>query len=99
VKRQVRVLRRAEADLFEIRAYLNREAPASCQRVLGELLDGFAQLGALSNSGPVPRDEHLKKRGYRFLVRGRYVIFYKVIGRQVRIHRVLMQRRAYRRLL
>ena len=99
MKRQVRVLRRAEADLFEIRAYLAREAPDSCQQILADLLAGLGQLGALPESGPVPRYERLKAPGYRYLVRGRYLIFYKVVGRQVRIHRVLLQRRANERLL
>lgn len=99
MKRAVRIVRSAQRDLAEIAAYLRCDAPASADRTIDELLSGIDRLGAFPESGPVPRDERLARLGFRYLARGRYLVFYKVTRSLVRIYRVLHQRRAYERLL
>ncbi|TMA99292.1 MAG: hypothetical protein E6J70_13185 [Deltaproteobacteria bacterium] len=86
MKRPVRVLRRAQLDLLEIQAYLLRDDPAE-------------RLATFSSRGARPRDERLRKAGYRYVVRGQYLIFYKVLRSYVRVYRVLHGRRMYRDLL
>ena len=97
--RRVRVLRRAERDLVELRSYLGREAPDSAGRVVGELLDAIESLVRWPERGARPRDERLRRRGFRFLVRQPYLIFFKISGRRVFIYRVLHSKRAWSRLL
>lgn len=97
--RTVRVLRRAQRDLQEIHDFLGREAPASTDRVIDELLDALDSLTTLAARGARPRDPTLRAADYRFLVVGAYLVFYKVAGRHVRVYRVLHGRRAYRELL
>jgi toxin ParE1/3/4 len=99
VKRDVRVLRRAQRDLQEIRDYVAREAPARAGPFLDALLRAIESLATLANRCPTPRDEALRRRGYRYLVHHEYLIFYKVLRKQVRIYRVLRASRAYRDLL
>lgn len=99
MKRAVRIIRSAQRDLSEIAAYLRCDAPGRAERVIDELLGGIDRLGAFPESGPVPRDERLARLGFRCLARGRYLVFYKVTRSQVRIYRVLHERRAYERLL
>lgn len=99
MKRTVRILRSAQRDLTEIAAYLRRDAPGKAERELAAILSGIDQLGAFPESGPVPRDERLRRLGFRYLARGSYLIFYKLTAAQARIYRVLHQRRAYERLL
>ena len=99
MKRAVRILRSAQRDLSEIAAYLRGDAPAGAERTIDDLLSGIDRLGELPESGPVPRDERLRRLGFRYLARGRYLVFYKVTRSQVRIYRVLHQRRAYESLL
>jgi plasmid stabilization system protein ParE len=99
MNRQVRILRKAQADLLEIRDYRRRESPAEAERIVDELLAAIERLGRLPESGPVVRDERLRRAGYRYLIQGWYLIFYKLVGAHVRIYRVLHQRRAYARLL
>ena len=96
---RVRVLRRAERDLVELRSYLAREAPDSAGRIVGDLLNAIESLARWPERGARPRDEHLRRRGFRFLVRQPYLIFFKISGRRVFIYRVLHGKRAWSRLL
>jgi toxin ParE1/3/4 len=99
MKRSVRVLRRAKRDLQQIYDLIAREAPRRADPFIDELLDAIESLGTLSERGATPRDEALRQQGYRFLVHGQYLVFYKVLRQQVRVYRVLQGSRAYRSLL
>jgi len=99
VKRPVRVLRRAQLDLLEIQAYLLRDDPAATTRLINQLVAELERLATLPSRGARPRDERLRKAGYRYVVRGQYLIFYKVLRSYVRVYRVLHGRRMYRDLL
>jgi plasmid stabilization system protein ParE len=96
---RVRVLKRAERVLVELGAYLGREAPDSVGRVVGDLLDAIESLARWPERGARPRDERLRRRGFRFLAQQPYLIFFKVSGRRVWVYRVLHGRRAWSRLL
>jgi plasmid stabilization system protein ParE len=97
--RRVRVLRRAQRDLQEIYDFAVREAPRRADPFIDGLLDAIETLETMSERGAMPRDEALRQQGYRFLVRGPYLVFYKVLKHQVRVYRVLRGSRAYRSLL
>jgi plasmid stabilization system protein ParE len=49
--------------------------------------------------GVVPRDARLEKIGYRMLIVGKYLVFYKVTGGLVKIKRVIHGARLYTFLL
>jgi toxin ParE1/3/4 len=99
VKRAVRVLRRAQRDLQQIYDYAATEAPLHADAFIDRLLDAIESLEEHGERGPAPRDPVLRRRGYRYLIHGEYLIFYKVLPRQVRVCRVLRGRRAYQHLL
>jgi toxin ParE1/3/4 len=99
VRRPVRVLRRAERDLQEIYDLVVREAPLRADGFIEALLAVIESLAEMSERGVIPRDAVLRGQGYRFLAHGRYLVFYKVLGRQVRVYRVVHGHRAYRDLL
>ena len=99
MSRTVRILRRAQDDLTEVAAYLRIEAPLQAERLLLDLFQAFERLAALPESAPLPRDDRLRRLAFRYLACGRYLIFFKVTRAQLRIYRVLHQRRAYDRLL
>jgi len=97
--RSVRVLRRAQRDLQEIYDLIVREAPLRADPFIDGLLDAIDSLSTMAERGTAPRDEILRQQGYRFLVHGPYLVFYKVLKRQVRVYRVVRGSRAYRSLL
>lgn len=97
--RTVRVLRRAQRDLQQIYDFTAREAPRTADPFIDGLLDAIESLSTMSERGASPRDEKLKRHGYRFLVHGNYLVFYRVFRQQVRVYRVLRGSRAYRSFL
>ena len=99
MKRAVRVLRRAQLDLLEIQAYVLHDHPAAGGRLIDALVGELARLGRFPSRGARPRDERLRRAGYRYVVHGEYLIFYKMLGSYVRVYRVLHGRRMYRDLL
>jgi toxin ParE1/3/4 len=96
---RVRLLRRAVQDLHEIRRYVERDRPGAARRLLTRLLDVIKSLGESPARAPQPKDERLRALGYRFVVAEPYLIFFKVRGTTVQLHRVLHGHRRYRALL
>ena len=99
MKRAVRVLRRAQVDLLEIQAYVVRDRPAAAVKLVGALVGRLVDLENFPERGATPRDERLKRAGYRYVVHCEYLIFYKVMRSQVRVYRIVHGRRQYRHLL
>ena len=97
--RPVRILRRAQADIIEIRNYVARDSPRAAKRVVDKLLDRIESLAQLPELGVVPSDDYLQARSFRVVIEGEYLVFYKVLRRQVRLYRILHGRRKYRHLL
>jgi plasmid stabilization system protein ParE len=95
----VRVLRRAQRDLDEIARYVRRDSPDRAERLIDRLLDAIESLDRLPSRGASPRDPRLRRLGFRFVVEGSHLVFYKVVRTQVRVYRVLYGRRAYDDLL
>ena len=95
----VRILRRAQTDLEEIKRYIKRDSPRRAEKFVSKLLDRIESLSTLPNAGILPRDEVLRARGFLVLIEGQYLIFYKVLSKQVRVYRVLHGRRRYQHLL
>ena len=99
MRREVRVLRRAQNDLTETRDYVRRDRPAAANRLVARLLSAIGSLERMPDRGALPRDRVLRARGYRVLVVGDYLVFYRILARQVRVYRVIHGRRRFRHLL
>jgi toxin ParE1/3/4 len=95
----VRILRRAQRDLEEIKRYIERDSPRRAEKFVSKLLDRIESLSTLPNAGILPRDATLRARGFLVLIERQYLIFYKVLSKQVRVYRVLHGRRRYQHLL
>jgi toxin ParE1/3/4 len=98
---RVRVVRRAQSDLVEIRDYLRLDAPELAERVVETLLQAIESLEHSPLRGARPRDARLRRLGYRFLSKSSWLVFYKVDEAKslVRVHRVLHARREYHAIL
>jgi plasmid stabilization system protein ParE len=96
---KVKLLRRAQRDLEEIQLYLMRDAPARVETLIDVLLARIERLADSGGSGARPRDARLRALGFRFIVQGRYLVFYKTTPRAVRVYRVIHSSRDYMRIL
>ena len=93
----------AQADLQEIKRYISRDlenpvaALATVKRIMQNvrLLRGQALIGTLLSAVTELRDG----ADYRYLTSGRYMIFYRTVGTDVYIDRVLYGGRDYLRVL
>jgi toxin ParE1/3/4 len=63
------------------------------------MLDAIERLGLFPKLGPVARDVRLRAQGYRYLSVERYLVFYKQVGADIVVYRVLHERQAYWRVL
>ena len=99
MKRSVRVLRRAHRDVQQIYDYVAREAPRRAGPFIDRILAAIESLETMAERGAIPRDPTLRDQGHRYLVCGQYLVFFKVLRRNVRVYRVLRGGRLYRALL
>ncbi|MBW1890811.1 MAG: type II toxin-antitoxin system RelE/ParE family toxin [Deltaproteobacteria bacterium] len=95
----VRYLKTAQKDLGEIFAYIVKDNPGAAAVLLENFDHSISQLGFHPALGRVPRDDRLKKLGYRMLVVQRYLVFYVVKKRTVQIRRIIHGARKYNFLL
>lgn len=91
----------ARTDLEEIREYISTELenPSAAENTIARItkeiriLQSFAQAGALLSSITNIQSE------YRYLTIGNYMVFYRVLGEDVYIDRILYGKRNYLRTL
>ncbi|MEI2698758.1 MAG: type II toxin-antitoxin system RelE/ParE family toxin [Microthrixaceae bacterium] len=95
----IRYLATAQRDLREIFDYVKRDNPAAAAELLEQFDKTIGNLAQFPLSGSVPKDERLRKLGYRVLMVGRYLVFYVVKAETVQIRRILHGARQYRFLL
>jgi plasmid stabilization system protein ParE len=96
---EVRHLPAAEQDLLDILDYIAQDDPVAARAFVDRVEHAIGHLGRFPKSGPQPRDARLRRRGYRLLVVGNYLVFYIVSKRTVQIRRVLHGARRYDFLL
>jgi plasmid stabilization system protein ParE len=99
MSRTVKILRPAERDLEQIREATILEYGDRAEVLFDRLERRILTLDQFADRGARPRDPALAGRGFRFIMEGPHVVFYKVMKSQVRIHRMLHGHRAYRHLL
>lgn len=95
----VRIYPAAEQDLLDIIDYLNTLSPQTAMRYYDLLTEQIASLSTMPERCPHPRDLALTAKGYRYLIAKDYLVFYRIIGNTVQIHRILYGRRNYQALL
>jgi plasmid stabilization system protein ParE len=95
----VKLLARAQADLRAIHRYIAADSPVNADNFIARLHTAILNLGDFPLAGPAPRDDRLRRKGYRFIQQGEYLIFYKASPRQVTVYRVLHGKRQYSNIL
>ena len=84
---------------MDIIDYLNTLSPQTAMRYYDLLTEQIASLSAMPERCPHPRDLALTAKGYRYLIVKDYLVFYRLIGDTVQIHRILYGHRNYQALL
>jgi len=98
-KYRIRYLKSAENDMEEIFDYILRDSPSAAASMLDKFDKAISGLEHNPELGAIPKDERLKKLGYKMLIIDRYIVFYVIKNRTVQIRRVLHGARQYSYLL
>ena len=96
---KIRYLSTAENDLDEIFDYIMRDNPSAAVSLLEKFDHSISQLAINPEIGVVPKDDRLKKLGYRILIVEKYLVFYVVKVNTVQIRRIIHGSRQYSFLL
>lgn len=85
----LRLLSIAEQDFLDIIEYLAAENPSAAHTAADRIEKQLENLRRHPYLGKVPSDIKLARMGYRVLVVGDYLIFYKVRGKTVLVYRII----------
>ncbi len=96
---KIRYLSPAVNDLDDIFNYIMRDNPSAAVSLLEKFDHSISQLAINPEIGVIPKDDRLKKLGYRMLVIGKYLVFYVVKANTVQIRRIIHGARQYSFLL
>lgn len=86
---EIRYLSTAEKDLNDIFDYILRDNPSAAVSLLEKFDHSISQLALNPEIGVVPKDDRLKKLGYRILIIGKYLVFYVKKANIVQIRRII----------
>ena len=78
-----------QAELEEIaRIHLALFGPKSARDITDKIYAAMDQLTRFPLSGPAIRDEPLSAAGYRYILAGKYLIFYRQFGDTVAVYHI-----------
>jgi len=86
---KIRYLPTAEKDLIEIFEYIKRDNLSAAESQLDRFDSVIASLATHPFLGVIPKDDRLRRLGYRMLIVERYVVFYAVKKDIVQIRRII----------
>lgn len=96
---EIRYLSIAEKDLIDIFEYIKKDNPTAAISQLEKFDNSISKLALNPFLGVIPKDERLKKLGYRMLIVDKYLAFYIVKTETVQIRRIIHGARRYSFLL
>ena len=91
----------AKKDLLEIKAYITEELenPDAAVNVVTGIIDSYQKLKEFPQMGRKLSSKIGVSTDYRFIISGKYLVFYKTDDEFVSIYRILYGKRDYARLL
>jgi len=98
-KYQVRLLKIAEEDFTEIVSFIAADNITAANDTADKIEKNLELLSENPQLGRIPRDEEIKKLGYRYIIIQNYIIFYTIEQKSILIHRILHSARNYKSLL
>ena len=94
------ILPPAQAELEEIaRVHMALSGPQSAREITDKIYDAMGQLTYFPLSGPPVRDDELSAAGYRYILAGKYLVFYRLLEGTVVIYHIVHGATDYPKLL
>lgn len=91
----------AKQDLLKIKAYITEELenPEAAVDVVAGIIDSYQRLKDFPQMGRKLSSRIEVTTDYRYLISGKYIIFYKMEDIYISIYRILYGKRDYTKLL
>jgi len=101
MKNKIHIAPEARRDLDEIYDYILFDLgnPSAAGNTIDQVLDSIDRLADFPRAGALLSSIANVENNYRFLVTGNYMTFYRVMGENVFVDRILYGRRDYLRIL
>jgi len=96
---KIQYLKTAERDLVGIFTYIRNDNPTVAASLLEEIDRSISHLSLNPDLGVLPKDDRLRKLGYRILIIRKYLVFYVVKNNAIQIRRVFHGARQFAFLL
>jgi len=99
--RKIRINPKAKSDLLEIKKYITDELenPDAATNIVLRIVESYEKLKEFSLMGRKLSSKIGIPTDYRYIISGKYIIFYKVDEIYVSIYRILYGKRDYKKLL
>ncbi len=86
---ELKILGPAQQELEEIaQLHLSLVGPNSARGITDRILDTLSRLEQFPLSGHVPQDKELRSGGYRYVIAGKYLCVYRLIGETVYVYHI-----------
>ena len=83
------LLEPAQRELEEIaQLHSNLVGPNSARKITDLILDTLSRLEMFPLSGHIPQDKALRGNGYRYVIAGKYICVYRVIGETAFVYHI-----------
>lgn len=93
------LLEPAQREIEEIaQLHRNLVGPNSARKITNEIFDALSRLELFPLSGSLPRDKELLRDGYRYVVAGKYICVYRILGDTVYVYHIAHGASNYPRL-
>lgn len=91
----------ATEDIISILDYISIDDPPAALKLIDKINASIGSLSLFPYKGVVPKDFHLKSKGYRMLIIDSYIVFYLVNNsiQIVEIMRVISSKQNYKTFL
>ena len=97
---KLEILTPAQRELEEIAlVHFELVGPVSARNITDRILESIERLKAFPLSGSLPRDRELREAGYRYVISGKYICVYKLIGNTVFVYHIVHGATDYPRLI
>ena len=94
-KYKIRYLQEAVDDLDEIVLYIAKDSTENAFKKYDEIRKNINKLSVLPKRGRLVPDKNMTRLGIRMLFISSYIIFYRIIGEEVFIYRILHGKQNY----
>ena len=96
---KITYLQNAFDDLDEIYLYISLESIKYADKVIDDITNSIERLSEFPYIGTLAKNNLNLEVDYRFIILKPYIIFYRIIGNEVVIYRILHGKRYYQELL